>query len=168
MLSSIRSLLFVLALLLLALGCASTSSVPAPTTTQSTPIAETQASSVKVSKKSAALAPVYFATDLAVLQAEARDALEHYAKSILEHPEWGVLSIDGHCDERGSDEHNLGLGKARATAVERYLVDLGVPRSRLATRSFGAHRPAVRGHDEGAWRYNRRTELRRKHELASK
>jgi len=166
--SIIRSLHLAVALaLVVALGCTTTSSAPESTETQSTPVSETKNSSVKVSEVPASLAPLYFDTDLATLRPKARDGLKNYAKSILDHPEWGVLRIDGHCDERGSDEYNLALGKARAAAVERYLVDMGVPPSRLATRTFGEERPAVRGHDEGAWRYNRRAELRREDGLAS-
>jgi peptidoglycan-associated lipoprotein len=110
---------------------------------------------------------VYFDTNRATLRAESRDALNEHAKLIIDHPEWGVLRIDGHCDERGSDPHNLALGRARARVVELYLLDLGVTPSRLATSSFGSGQPAVRGHDEGAWRYNRRTELRSGKGLAS-
>ena len=76
-----------------------------------------------------------------------------------DHPEWGVLTIDGHCDDRGSEEYNLALGSRRAAAVERYLTDLGVPVSRLATRTFGEEKPAVAGRGERAWRYNRRSEF---------
>ena len=85
----------------------------------------------------------------------------------LDHPEWGMVEIEGHCDERGSDAHNLALGKRRAAAVERHLVDMGVPRSRIATHTFGSDRPAARGHGEGAWRRNRRAELRVQDSLAS-
>ena len=145
--------------LIVALGCASTSSAPGATESPSTPVSEAKDSSVDVSQVSSTLEPVYFDTDLAVLRPEARETLRRYGKSILDHPEWGLVRIEGHCDERGSDEYNLALGKRRAATVERYLVDRGVPRSRLATKTFGAQRPAVPGHDESAWRYNRRSEL---------
>ena len=166
--SIIRSLhLAVVPALIVALGCTTTSSAPEPTETQSTPVSETKNSSVKVSEVPAALAPLYFDTDLAVLRPKARDELKHYAKSILDHPEWGVVEIEGHCDERGSDSYNLVLGTRRAAAVERRLVEMGVPPSRLVTRTFGEQRPAVRGHDELAWRHNRRSELRVGDVLAS-
>ena len=70
------------------------------------------------------------------------------------------MTIEGHCDERGSEEYNLALGERRANAVKRYMVDLGVPSSQLRTVSFGEAKPAVVGHDESAWRYNRRTEFK--------
>ena len=142
--------------LVVALGCASIS--PAP---------EAKDSSVELSEVSATFEPVYFDTNLAALRPEARETLKRYAKSILDHPDWGVVRIEGHCDERGRNEYNLALGERRATAVERYLVDSGVPRSRLATKTFGAQRPAVPGHSESAWRYNRRSELRADQVLAS-
>jgi len=105
------------------------------------------------------LDPVYFDTDRWVLRADARAALEIRAEAIQQHPEWGVVTIQGHCDERGTDEYNIALGDRRAAAVKRYLQDLGVPASRLKTVTFGEERPAVPGHDETAWRYNRRSEF---------
>ena len=103
--------------------------------------------------------PIYFDTDTAVLRPEARAELKARAEAIRKHPEWGVVTVQGHCDERGSGEYNLALGERRAMAVKRYLVDLGVPASRLETVSYGESQPAVLGHDETAWRFNRRTEL---------
>ena len=73
--------------------------------------------------------------------------------------ERGVITIEGHCDERGSEEYNLALGERRANGVKRYLVDLGVPSSRLRTVSFGEVKPSVMGHDESAWRHNRRSDF---------
>jgi peptidoglycan-associated lipoprotein len=105
------------------------------------------------------LQPVYFDTDQAVLRADARASLEVRAEAIRQHPELGIVTIQGYCDERGSDEYNLALGERRAAAVKRYLVDLGVPASRLETVTYGESQPAVPGHDETAWRYNRRSEF---------
>ena len=163
--STARSLRVVtLPALLLAFGCASTAT-PTPESTapeQSAPTSEAKDSGEVTIRdaSSATLVPVYFETDRALLRPDTREALKRYTKSILDHPEWGVLTIDGHCDERGSDEYNLALGKRRAAAVERYLVDMGVPPSRLATRTFGEEKPTVAGHDERAWRHNRRSEFR--------
>jgi peptidoglycan-associated lipoprotein len=102
------------------------------------------------------LKPIYFEYDAWILSDDARGALRANAKLIQKHPEWGVLTIEGHCDERGSDEYNVALGQQRAAAAKRYMVDLGVPASRFATVSFGEYRPALEGHDEAAWRLNRR------------
>ena len=105
------------------------------------------------------LQPVYFDTDQAVLRADARVSLKDRAEAIRQHPELGIVNIQGHCDERGSEEYNLALGERRAVVVKRYLVDLGVSASRLETVTYGESRPAVLGHDETAWRYNRRSEF---------
>ncbi len=154
-------LVVVLVAFLFALGCTSTSPVPKPGAHEEfDPVAKTSDSNaVALRQASVTLEPVYFDTDEAVLRIDTRDLLKGHAQSILGHPEWGVVTIDGHCDERGSDQYNRALGRRRAAAVERYLVDMGVPRARVATRTFGEDRPAVSGHDESAWSYNRRSEL---------
>ena len=85
--------------------------------------------------------------------------LRNNASVIKENADWGKITVEGNTDERGSEEYNLALGERRATAVKRYLVDLGVPGSRLRTVSFGEAKPAVPGHDESAWRYNRRSDF---------
>ena len=81
------------------------------------------------------------------------------AKAIKDNTGWGVITIEGHCDERGSEEYNIALGELRARAVKQYLSDLGVSAGRLDVVSFGEAKPAVMGHDESAWRYNRRSEF---------
>ena len=68
--------------------------------------------------------------------------------------------IEGHCDERGTDEYNLALGERRALAVRRYLVALGISADRLHTISYGEEKPAVLGSDEAAWSKNRRAEFK--------
>jgi peptidoglycan-associated lipoprotein len=147
--------------LFLSVGCTSTS--PAPdfgTHEELEPVAETSDSNaVALHQEPVALKPVYFDTNEAMLRADARDLLKSYAQSILDHPEWGVVTIEGHCDERGSDEYNRALGRRRAAVVEHYLETMGVPAERVATRTFGEERPAVPGHSESAWSYNRRSEL---------
>ena len=69
------------------------------------------------------------------------------------------IEIQGHCDERGSNEYNLALGTRRAESAKRYLVDLGIPGGRVSTVSYGEEQPAVRGHNELAWAKNRRDEF---------
>ena len=71
-----------------------------------------------------------------------------------------VAVIEGHADERGSEEYNLALGERRAESVRRYLSALGVPSSQMRIVSYGESKPAVMGHDESAWRFNRRAEFR--------
>jgi len=71
----------------------------------------------------------------------------------------GKTVVAGHADERGSEEYNLALGQRRAERVMKYLEGLGVPRNSMVARTYGESMPAVRGHDESAWRWNRRAEV---------
>jgi peptidoglycan-associated lipoprotein len=103
------------------------------------------------------LQTVYFDFDRFDIRADARPVLRSNAAAISETS--GEVTVEGHCDERGSAEYNLALGERRANAVKRYLVDLGVSSSTLRTVSFGEERSAVQGHDESAWRYNRRADF---------
>jgi peptidoglycan-associated lipoprotein len=103
------------------------------------------------------LQTVYFAYNRSDIRSDAQGALKANAGTIGGMSD--AVTIEGHCDERGSTEYNLALGERRAAAVKRYLVDLGVPSSKLRTVSFGEDRPAVQGHDESAWRYNRRADF---------
>jgi peptidoglycan-associated lipoprotein len=107
-----------------------------------------------------ALQTIYFDYDRAVVRGDQKSALESSAVAIGNNASWGTIVVEGHCDERGSEEYNLALGERRATAVKRYLSDLGVPAQRLDVVSFGESKPAVQGHDESAWRWNRRAEFR--------
>jgi peptidoglycan-associated lipoprotein len=106
------------------------------------------------------LGAVYFDYDRYDIRADAKATLRTDADTILANSSGGVITVAGHCDERGSEEYNLALGERRASAVKQYLVDLGVPGSRLRTVSFGEAKPAVVGHDESAWRYNRRADFK--------
>ena len=67
------------------------------------------------------------------------------------------VTIEGHCDERGTREYNLALGEKRAQAVKNYLVGLGIPSAKITTISYGKERPAVVGSNDGAWSQNRRS-----------
>jgi peptidoglycan-associated lipoprotein len=158
---TIRSPQLALLAALTALGCASTST--STTKAPEKPVAqEAPKASQEMKIETAAgpsLSPIYFDTDEAVLRADARSALKTNAEAIVNHPEWGTITIEGHCDERGSEEYNLALGERRAEAAKRFLMDLGVSAARLGTVTFGESRPAVPGHSEAAWRYNRRSEL---------
>jgi peptidoglycan-associated lipoprotein len=105
------------------------------------------------------LETVYFDFDTSTIRSDSSGVLRSNANVIKGNADWGQLTIEGNTDERGSEEYNLALGERRAMAVKRYLVDLGVPNSRLRTVSFGEAKPAVPGHDESAWRYNRRSDF---------
>jgi len=120
---------------------------------------EDGSASSAASQASRILQPVYFDFDSYAIRADAKPTLMADAKAIKENTHWGVVTVEGHTDERGSEEYNLALGERRGNAVRSYLVDLGVPSSRLTVVSFGESKPRAMGHDESAWRYNRRVEF---------
>ena len=111
------------------------------------------------SQASRILQPVYFDFDSFAIRSDAKPTLMSNGKGIQDNTGWGVVTCEGHTDERGSEEYNLALGERRANSVKRYLLDLGVPSGRLAVVSFGEAKPRAMGHDESAWRYNRRVEF---------
>jgi peptidoglycan-associated lipoprotein len=101
---------------------------------------------------------VYFDYDSSDIREDARPALRSNADK-LNAGGLGTVTVEGHCDERGSTEYNLALGERRADAVKQYLVDSGVSGAKLDTVSFGEAKAAVQGHDESAWKWNRRAEF---------
>ena len=98
---------------------------------------------------------VFFAFDSSELSSESRTTLEKQAFWLRKYPQ-STVTVEGHCDERGTREYNLALGERRAAAARDYLVSLGVDPSRVATISYGKERPAVTGSTEEAWAQNRR------------
>jgi len=102
---------------------------------------------------------VYFHTAMAVIKTESYPLLDSVVELLKGHPEITEVAIDGHADERGSDEYNDDLTQRRAAAVVTYLANKGIARERMTPRGFGEHRPIDRGHDEAAWVKNRRVEL---------
>jgi peptidoglycan-associated lipoprotein len=98
---------------------------------------------------------VFFELDSYALSAEAKVALEQDAKLLRDHADLGI-TIEGHCDERGTVEYNQALGEKRANAARDYLVNAGVEAGRVQTISYGKERPFAEGHDESAWAQNRR------------
>ena len=126
---------------------AGTTAVPAPTAT-TTPVGAGQLSQDVADR-------VLFTTDSSEIDATAQAVLAKQAEWLKSRPNLKV-TLEGHCDERGTREYNLALGERRANAAKAYLVSLGVPAARLNTISYGKERPAVDGHDEAAWAQNRR------------
>jgi peptidoglycan-associated lipoprotein len=98
---------------------------------------------------------VFFDFDKYDLKPDARSTLDRVAAWMNSYPSV-TLTIEGHCDERGTREYNLALGERRATASRDYLIALGVSADRLRTVSYGEERPAVLGSNEAAWAQNRR------------
>jgi peptidoglycan-associated lipoprotein len=97
----------------------------------------------------------YFDYDRADIRADARDMLSQTAEYLKANASLRV-TIEGHCDERGSTEYNLGLGDRRAAAVKEYLVSLGISADRMNTVSFGKEKPFCMEHNETCWQQNRR------------
>ena len=97
---------------------------------------------------------VFFAFDRSDISAEAREILTRQADWLRRYPNVSV-TIEGHCDERGTREYNLALGERRAQAVKNVLVASGIPTSRISTISYGKERPIVVGSNEEAWAQNR-------------
>lgn len=99
--------------------------------------------------------PVFFALDSSELDDAGRAIATANAQVLRKYPTW-VVTIEGHCDERGTAEYNLALGERRAIAVRTYLLSLGVAPDRIRTVSYGKEFPFDAGHDEAAWGKNRR------------
>jgi peptidoglycan-associated lipoprotein len=104
------------------------------------------------------LKPAFFVLDSAELDDAARAAVTANAEVLRKYPTW-VVTIEGHCDERGTAEYNLALGERRAVSVKTYLVSLGVSPDRLRTVSYGKEFPFDPGHNEDSWSKNRRAQF---------
>ncbi len=106
------------------------------------------------------LAPIYFDFDSYDLRPSALETLRENADKIKQVP-GAIVQIEGHCDERGTQEYNLALGEKRALATRAHLINLGVSGDRIITISYGEEDPADPSHSEAAWSQNRRCEFNR-------
>lgn len=98
---------------------------------------------------------VFFDFDESVIRSDAKVTLDNNIVWLTTNSELRII-VEGHCDERGTNEYNLALGQRRAQAVKEYLVAGGIVAERIKTISYGEERPFVLGHDESAWKWNRR------------
>lgn len=105
-----------------------------------------------------AFAPVYFRFDATTIQPEELAKVEAVARHLADNPD-RVVTIEGNCDERGSNEYNLSLGDDRAIIISNFLANNGIARDRMETVSRGETNPAVEGRGESAWAQNRRGEF---------
>lgn len=112
----------------------------------------------RVARERGWIRDVFFAYDASTLDAEAQEALRQSGKWLLENPEYRIR-IEGHCDERGTEQYNLALGDRRAETAAAYLAALGIGRARMETVSYGEERPFEVGAGETAWAQNRRAHL---------
>ena len=98
---------------------------------------------------------VFFEYNSSAISTDAQHTLEKQAAWLKQYPNVNV-TVEGHCDERGTREYNLALGERRALAAKTYLVSLGIPADRLRTVSYGKEFPFDAGHEEAAYVKNRR------------
>ena len=110
---------------------------------------------------------VFFEFDAATLTKEASTRLAEVGEVLARHPELDV-NIQGHADERGSSQYNLALGQKRAESVKKYLAQLGVKEGQIKAVSFGAEKPLDPGHDEEAWKKNRRADVQTEPDAGAK
>jgi len=134
-------------------------STPAPTPRSNMPDAATRA---RIDQLLAKIEDAYFDYDRHALRPDAIEALKGDSSELRDilkdYPDY-KLTIEGHCDERGSAEYNIALGQARADSAKAYLVGVGIPAPQLGTVSYGKEKPACQDHDEACWQKNRRIHI---------
>jgi peptidoglycan-associated lipoprotein len=101
------------------------------------------------------ISDIYFDFDQYDIKEDAKPIIKDVASMLLKNNKWKVI-IEGHCDERGTNEYNLALGEKRANSVKQYLIALGIPSSRISTVSYGEERPLCTEQTEECWAKNRR------------
>ncbi len=126
------------------------------TSLDETPIWDQELDSInRYAQEQGLLGDVYFDYDKYDLKPEARERLARNAEFMAEHGDF-IFTVEGHCDERGTNEYNLALGDRRAATARNYLGSLGVDDTRLSTISYGEERPQCTDSEEACWRLNRR------------
>ena len=143
----IKALTAIAAMFLIA-ACSSSEQAAAPATTTVTP------GSVADFRQNVG-DRVFFDTDQSTIREDGRATLGKQAEWLKKYANYQV-TVEGHCDERGTREYNLALGERRANAARQYLIAQGIPAARIKTISFGKERPDPVGSDEAAWARNRR------------
>lgn len=101
---------------------------------------------------------IHFAFDSSELSYNAQQILNRMADYLRTNPDT-TITVEGHCDERGTDAYNIALGQRRAESAKIFLVDLGIGVNRLKTVSYGEEQPVAKGHDETSWAKNRRAQF---------
>jgi peptidoglycan-associated lipoprotein len=131
--------------------------VAEPTIVPAEPVRDDAISSASLDdlNRNSPMRPVYFEYDSSELTPESQKALDANAAVLKRYSTWAV-TIEGHCDERGTAEYNLALGERRAVSARAYLVSLGISADRLRTVSYGKEFPFDPGHDDAAFAKNRR------------
>jgi peptidoglycan-associated lipoprotein len=130
-------------------------SEPIPVPTEPVPDDAIGSKSLDDLNRDSPLKPIFYELDSSELSAVGQAALQENANVLRKYGTWQI-TIEGHCDERGSAEYNLALGERRALTARDYLVSLGIPATRVRTVSYGKEFPFDPAHDESAWSKNRR------------
>jgi peptidoglycan-associated lipoprotein len=168
--NKVQIVVLVIVALLVSSGCCAKKQAPpagagpsgvtqAPVVTQEPGAGIQEESLEDQARKAGALHPIYFDFDKYNLKPEATQKLDQTGDWLSKNA--GVaIRVEGHCDERGTNEYNIALGERRANSAKKYLVDLGVAADRLSTVSYGEEQPADSGHTEEAWAKNRRDEFK--------
>lgn len=125
---------------------------PAPVIQQPTEVEITDNILADITRQ---LQPVFYDYNRSEIREDQIAALQNNARVLKTNTRVNVL-IEGHCDERGTEEYNLALGERRARSSKDYLVSLGIADNRISTISYGESKPFSEGHNEGAWQQNRR------------
>jgi peptidoglycan-associated lipoprotein len=172
-----KLVLAALVVLVLAAGCATKTTIEPETAAVTAPVVATtdvsqqQPAALGVESQAVQSAPVadhqavaglnriHFAYNEFTLDEQARVTLEQNAVFLRKNSTLKVV-VEGHCDERGSDEYNLALGERRAITARNYLISLGIAADRLSILSYGEERPLVAASNEEAWAQNRRAEFK--------
>jgi len=132
---------------------------PAPQETSRMPNAQTRA---RIDTLLSRIEDAFFDYDKYSLRPDAIKALQADSTELRDilkdYPDY-KLTVEGHCDERGSAEYNMTLGQERADSAKKYLVDVGIPSAQLSTVSYGKEKPACDEHDEACWQKNRRIHI---------
>ena len=156
--------LFLVGLLVVAVGACSKKQTTKVETAPTEEVAETTPAVEEVQEtaqpetpavKMPVLSDVYFEFDKSRISDESKQTLAENARQLNDAGSMAI-TIEGHCDERGTNAYNLALGEKRANAAKDYLVSLGVAAGRITTVSYGEEKPFDTGHDEYAWSKNRR------------
>ena len=128
---------------------------PAPVDPTPDPLSADLVTANEYAARQGLLGDVYFDFDKYELKPDARQRLAKNAEFMRSRPEF-TFTIEGHCDERGTNDYNIALGDRRANAVQAYLVSLGIPASRMRLISYGEEQPQCRESNEACWSRNRR------------
>ena len=126
-----------------------------PMPPQPLPSDDVSARSIDDLNRNSPLQPVFYELDSSEVSDAGRATLQANAAILKKYPTW-IITIEGHCDERGTPEYNLALGERRAIAARTYLISLGLEANRLRTVSYGSEFPFDPAHQESAWSRNRR------------